>query len=327
MLSNENLGELGEAAIRAIFLRANISSIKPVPDTNGGDLEIYWPETDKENAPLDERPSTRRAFLQIKSTQTDKRQVSLSLSAANKLVGRAVPSFVIAAVFNDSAEVTDVYAFHVGESWTAYILKRMRQCAEKNKSPNKSTVNFGFSKGVKIPHENSYIGLVSFLERIVPTNVDLYIKKKIDFRLECGFDEQRFRIMFKTPSLPINDLIGGLMGDKPLPMTGIREFETRFGISLPSNKIFKGMDKTEISIEPFVTSEVVASISNDADSVSINGVITATDFLPFEHDGWQFRFYNDLISFIVEPNKSFGRITLDAKKIISVSLDFVFIQS
>ncbi|WP_427453078.1 hypothetical protein [Litorimonas sp. WD9-15] len=318
-ISNQNLGELGESTLRAKLLSENIASTKPVPDINGGDLEIYWPEEEPVEISYDKTPSQKRAFLQIKSTNKKHKQVTLSLSSAKKLVDKAEPSFVVAMVFNDSNDLEKIYLFHINEFWIEYILKRLRNCTAKNKSPNKSVINFPFSKGLRANYLTESIGFK--LGKVVTHDLDDYTKKKIEFKKECGYDKSRHQIQFQTAEIELSDLVSGFMGDKPIPVLELQEFENRFGITLPSKGLFGKLSNTEIFVKPSGIEEVSATIEKKDQSVSLQGVITSSDFLPMENEEWQYRFSNSLFTFVSKPNKGEGKFTLNAEIILETLID------
>jgi hypothetical protein len=142
----ERLARFAETSFATLCAAAGALCNESQEDENGWDYLVEFP-ADVAIGPADTHPPAKRAFVQIKSTRTNRPTCSIKLSNALKAAQSRDPWFVILTV--ETRAKPKIYAVHIWESLIEKILKAVRQ-ATIEKAPlhrRRLVINFTESDG------------------------------------------------------------------------------------------------------------------------------------------------------------------------------------
>jgi hypothetical protein len=122
--SIERLSRFAETSFASLCAAAGALCNESQEDENGWDYLVEFP-ADVAIGPADTHPPAKRAFVQIKSTRTNRPTCSIKLSNALRAAQSRDPWFVILTV--ETRARPKIYAVHIWEPLIERILKAVRQ--------------------------------------------------------------------------------------------------------------------------------------------------------------------------------------------------------
>lgn len=249
-MDNRIIGNIGESAIISLCHSVGIVATKPSEDIHGWDLYLEFPKKVDTSLPNDSQPSAIKAKVQVKTTTSRKRKISINVSALEHLVNVQMPAFICFIELKNSIEIENMYLVHIDEEITSKVLKSIRECELNNKKTNKATITIHYKNEHQL-ESNTGVCIQEKIKSYIPNGMKSYISKKNNILEKVGFDEfpNKFTIQFQNISIgDIEDISLGLKdGDLECSITD--STQKRFDIELPDKELPKS-DKVKISVEP-----------------------------------------------------------------------------
>ncbi len=130
-MGDRDVGGLGEARFQGLCRAEGISAEKARIDETGWDFFVDVPcakSVAHGDLPLDLQPSSFCALIQVKSTDRTDRRRGVKLSNWRRLtLNYPIPAFYLIFEFDGELVPQRAYLVHVGEKWTASVLKALRE--------------------------------------------------------------------------------------------------------------------------------------------------------------------------------------------------------
>lgn len=236
MLNADELGEKGESRFREICADAQLICNKSDRDRAGWDFIVEFPfAKGGENEALDSRQAPISCHIQVKTLLEKRDRLQMRLSSAERLAKEKKPSFVYVFRVDANNEFVESFLIHLIDEPLGAILKRLRK---ERASGNLNRIN---NKKVTLAvHRNSVplrptgAALRRALEEACGSDMDAYIRNKSDQLQNLGFDGYRHRVEGVINLENVEEIVDAFLGLKgDIPISDVKSFETRFGISLP----------------------------------------------------------------------------------------------
>ena len=283
------IGRLGKNLVERLLTEQDLVVEKPTPDNFGVDWVVRWPTNYTQIDAYDQAKPAPRIHLQVKATSNGKNNVNLKLSAAHHLVQLNDPCAICAIIFND-VEPEHLVLFHVADKEIDRILARLRKCSLQNKSPNKSTISFNLSKGIRLPVDSN--ALKATLEKMIGEDFQTYSRGKIIHRESAGYDDSWLSIETTICFENEEELKAGFLGESQLNVTEAIFKNTRFdmavietfGNMLPEGApIPTGPYKMTIGMPEENSTELILH-TDDGEVISLFGDMVSTHMINLPND-------------------------------------------
>lgn len=266
-MDNRIIGNIGESAIVSLCHSVGIVATKPSEDIHGWDLYLEFPKKVDTSLPNDSQPSAIKAKIQVKTTTSRKRKISINVSALEHLVNVQMPAFICFIELKNSIEIENMYLVHIDEEITSKVLKSIRECELNNKKINKTTITIHYKNEHKL-ESNTGDCIQKKIKNYIPNGMKSYISEKNNILEKVGFDERPHNLTIQFQGISISDIEDISLGlkDGDLECSITNSTQSRFDIELPDKTLPKS-DKVKISVEPQYIGE--ATISFKASTYAI----------------------------------------------------------
>uniref|UniRef100_UPI0031019856 hypothetical protein n=1 Tax=Neorhizobium sp. EC2-8 TaxID=3129230 RepID=UPI0031019856 len=225
---------MGEIFFDGVANRAGLLVGKIDPDRVGKDrvIEAKLAARD-ETIPFDQRPAPLACSIQIKTILTTTKSIKLSLSVAERLAQTTQPTFICIIRMTEEGDALEMRLVHLLDRPLAKILKRLREEFVKGTTDlNSKSITFNLKDGQKVggaPRD-----LYRALADEIGPDMDDYAAKKTQQKKTLGYVAgQRTSIQATVTTDNLSDLVDGLLGLRPLPLTVFEVADQRFGIKIP----------------------------------------------------------------------------------------------
>src|SRR4051794_3215991 len=124
------IGRLGQTALQAWASQVCITSNPSFHDERGWDafLQISLDQEDEDTAPLDKLPPEISCMVQVKASLSADTSEPINLLNWRRMCTDPIPWFVLAIRIDSQTQVpAEAHLIHVGETWCAKVLKRLRE--------------------------------------------------------------------------------------------------------------------------------------------------------------------------------------------------------
>lgn len=270
-LSNEDLGDKGEVVFRGLCIDTDLTASKSDPDRMGWDflVEDRYPDPDIAT-PLDKRPHPIECKVQVKTIWSDNKEISLTLSAAERLAKSNLPSFVFALSIDADLNLVAMHCFHLLDGHLEHVLKRLRKAtADNSLKINHTQISLSLRKGVSISPDGA--SLRQFIMDACGASADEYHRKKNDQMANLGFSGPRYSGNFKIQAKSELEVAELFLGLRPAKLSTFEASEIRFGIKLPHFAATTGI--ISITPSPVAACKIIIKGRDGAGSISISGAL------------------------------------------------------
>lgn len=277
---SDHIGRIGENFFHNLADKAKLLVGTISPDRIGKDRVIEFELADRDdNQPFDKRLPPLKCAIQIKSVKETTDRVSLSLSVAERLIGDPVATFVAILKVNENDDVTEMRILHLLDEPMAKILKRLRkEYANGIIDLNKCTVSFAIKDAQQVDLNQK--ALKKALQEAIGADIETYASIKAKQRRTVGYDQATrlsLNVTFDVNNL--SELVDGMIGLRPLPLSNVRFFEERFKIKLEDKELFpSNLSNATLRISPF--SEIEGTITLSSNKSDETAELNCEIFLP-----------------------------------------------
>lgn len=229
-LSSDELGQVGEDQFRALCSLARMVCNKTGIDRTGWDFFVEIPSDVSKNADhLDSRPLPPQCLFQVKTIQSSTHNVTLRLSAAERLAKSPLPSFLIVLIAGDD-HIETMHIQHVMGKTAERILKSLRACELRSSlQVNKKEITFSVRSLEKaLPVAPDVLREV--ITKECPADMAEYTKRKFEALRSVGFEASRISGSFCITTNNPSDLQDFLLGRTILEVEAMKTIEHRWGI-------------------------------------------------------------------------------------------------
>lgn len=200
-----------------------------------------------------------QCFVQIKSSDGEKKGVQVKLSNMKRFCDTPLPCFFFFARYNKNSNIESAYLVHINRDIMFQVLKRIRQNDIGKKSPLHKlyfTLNYSNEDEIVLANENA---LKIAIERHIPHGMKKYSEDKLRDLGDVGYNESRYALNFKLDN---NDdymsLISATLGyPTKINVKDVRGWDTRFDINFQMEELTAEQAIIEItSVEVFSTGSI-----------------------------------------------------------------------
>ena len=285
----DEIGRKGEAYFDNIMADTDLLVGRIDPDRVGKDriIETKLALRDEKTS-FDQRPAPLACSIQIKTVMPGTKVVTLSLSVAERFAQSLQPCFIYIIRLDEQRKPIEARAIHIIGDTLAKILKRLRkEFVASTTDLHLKNITFQIKSAKKLGLEGEH--LKAFLQAEIGPDMDSYCSKKGKQKQELGYEPGRpVTINGSFESENLSDIVDGLLGLKPLPMTNVAAHEKRFGIPVPvpTPNLFQPGSLAYIEPEPMSQCTLIIGNPGGKDTVEIvcDVILPATGgSLPAEH--------------------------------------------
>lgn len=232
-ISNEDLGALGEAHFALLCASAGLVANKSDRDQMGWDYLVERRPRNDPSVTLDHRLPATTCRVQVKTIWTrEGGRVSLTLSAAERLVKTGDASFIFVVEVEDRADgPTPVSSMllHVRGEHLTRILERLRGASlEPDAKPlNKQEITFDVGAGKPVIGGRD---LSRSIEEFGGSDAKAYSEGKHAEIEGAGFDGARFKLDFSMVVADADEAADFLLGRRQVELVDMETCELRFGL-------------------------------------------------------------------------------------------------
>ena len=203
---DRDLGELGECTFAKWCASTGIVANSSRIDKNGWDFYLEFPlkTNDFHNAFQD-------CKVQVKSTDHQKRKLSLTLSNLHKLATSLKPCFIVFIEFDREEDPQKVFLVHVDNDLVEKVLKRIHKIklSGEELKLNTRTMQIKYDEKHLLPDTKGKSVKDVLLSYFQPT-YEKYVQLKEEFIRTVGYEEGQLGITFSTDIDLMNNLSLGL---------------------------------------------------------------------------------------------------------------------
>lgn len=262
-MNDIDIGSLGETRFEAWCKEVGITCNKSIEDKEAWDFIIEF-EEDMGSAPttLDESAAGYKCFIQVKASQNESSNKSITLRNWMKMVKNPNPVFIVRIEF-DGIEPKKVYLIHVGEELIRKALEKLRGLTNQQSFMLKRKMNYPFSQNELLKERNGE-SIKNGILSSIPKGMYKYCNDKTHYVETVGYegDEFKFTISLDQESQkPVEELFVDLSLGKhlPIPFTEGEIKTSRFGVYSNIKNIGSGI----LSINPSPTGECILKLKNE----------------------------------------------------------------
>jgi hypothetical protein len=245
-----DLGRMGEDAFSYLCNTTGLIANKAFVDKTGWDFLVEFPVSRNNMVPLDMQQSPIQCKFQIKSTDTNVRKISISLSNLDRLVKDPLPAIYCLFDFNGKNEVQQIYCLHIDDNIMEKTLKELRKIGiDADAKLNKKTINIHFEEKHKLI-EPTGEQLVKVINSFIGNDFAKYIDTKKEKLIKLGFGAKPYGLRFSLNSKEdVVNIVDAYLGiDCKINVSNAEGFTVRFGIEMPDSKV--SAKKAELKISP-----------------------------------------------------------------------------
>lgn len=198
MKYKRDLGKLGESWIDVWCSSSGLIANGSAIDRTGWDYYIEFPFLAERNV-LQLHASAVECKVQVKSTDSNRKYESISLSNIRRLVTAQMPSFFVFLEFDGLENVQRTYVVHVDEAIIKYALERINLViqSEGSEKLNKKTLRIKYDDSHLIEHNNGACFRDALLSH-VKKGMAHYLECKNNILNSVGFDSVVATIRFEV---------------------------------------------------------------------------------------------------------------------------------
>ena len=218
------LARFAETSFASLCAAAGALCNESQEDENGWDYLVEYP-ADVAIGPADTHPPAKRAFVQIKSTRTNRPTCSIKLSNALKAAQSRDPWFVILTV--ETRAKPKIYAVHIWEALIEKMLKAIRQAAIEKAPLHRRRLAINFAE-TDLHTDDLVDWMRATIRSVTPEYSDA--KKRIYETVGYSDGHGKGRLTFAVDNVEqVFDAFLGL--GKQLPISRFTFTPARFGLS------------------------------------------------------------------------------------------------
>jgi hypothetical protein len=261
-MTNDELGEKGEAHFKEICADAGLICNKADRDRAGWDfvIDFKFPDKTASTVTLEGRKAPLSCHVQLKTVLENTDAIEMRLSSAERLAKELKPSFVYVFKVDKDGGYSSAYLIHLRGEALAAILKRLRKESVSGEKPiNKLTISMALSKyGTKI--EPTGEALHKAISELCGDDMHAYANAKNEELENLGFSEHPYSMTLVMPG-GWDEMVDMFLGDKPSgKVLSFDIKETRFGIERP---IVRDGETAKLEFKPKANDECVIVVRSD----------------------------------------------------------------
>ncbi|MEQ6888758.1 hypothetical protein ABE957_08760 [Halomonas sp. CS7] len=247
-----DLGNVGEADFKKWCHQADLAVNVAFVDKTGWDFIVEFP-LESSLAIRDIHTSPIQCKVQVKSTKSRRRKLSIELSNLKRLATDPKPAFIVFIEYDEDDEAESAYLVHFDEELVSRVLKRLHEIeqGEEVKKLNETTMTVKYGEQNKMEFANGR-SLKKEILSCVSGRLDDYVEKKLMHLKTCGYESGAGKLTFKANcGEDLNSLVEMSLGLRDqVEISNVIGFEERFGI--PAKQPFTNEDRgfLSLSVEP-----------------------------------------------------------------------------
>ena len=233
---SRNLGTMGEDAFRNWCSKVGLSAVSSQPDRMGWDFIVEFDDPPIAGVPRDRQNTSKKALIQIKSTDRKENAARAKLSALKRLVDTTLPSFILHLSFDGKNEPVRTRLLHIGEDQIEEVLGTVRAAESKGRTDFHNILKaLPLSGANELKTDGSEI--LEELWEAIPADMAAYASEKSRHIKTCGFNEKSITAGFSIEGAAGEEALVDLMigSSKSLAVSNFRVALSRFGFSLPAD--------------------------------------------------------------------------------------------
>lgn len=230
-----DIGRAGEAVIEGWCALSGITANKSHTDRHGWDLLFEMGPLSNISSAHGLHESNIECKVQVKTTDTQKKTVSVELSNLRAMATTTLPSFYILLELAGGHTPKSVHLLHIDDGHCEKILKRVRAETTKPEKPNlhKKTMSIDFTKGVELNPLNGDSLREAILKFVTPSQSS-YVVHKQQFLQSAGFDKNSYEVSFTIDTTNTERFVDMLLGSNAAVQAhAIQASVKRFGVKEP----------------------------------------------------------------------------------------------
>ena len=230
-----DIGRAGEAVIEGWCALSGITANKSHTDRHGWDLLFEMGPFSDIGSAHGLHESNIECKVQVKTTDTQKKTVSVELSNLRAMATTTLPSFYILLELAGGDTPKSVHLLHIDNEHCEKILKRVRIETTKPEHPklHKKTMSIDFAKGVELKPLNGDSLREAILKFVTPSQSS-YVVQKQRFLNSVGFEKNSYEVSFTIDATNTKLFVDMLLGgNAAVQAYGIQASVKRFGVKEP----------------------------------------------------------------------------------------------
>ena len=291
-LSATDLGRIGEKTFSAACSKLGITCNPSTEDDNGWDFLIEWP-SQPHGGSADTVPDRFRALVQIKTTKSKKSVANLKLSAALSLTKAALPAFIMIVRVNSDGDPVSFGLVHIWKAEIGRTLAAVRRAERDGKALHRQKISYRSDR----IFDDATLAIGAMHADMAAEYPD-YSSTKTAFGKDAGYDAMasEMKVTFDLDSQ--DDVIDWSLGlGEGLPVRKLDAWTTRFGVTLPDNRLSGSSGR--IFIEPTGRAATLQFRLPDGSSFSESVEVIASALPGLPSDKQRFRVKCDLFDFVI----------------------------
>ncbi|MGP3592639.1 hypothetical protein [Vagococcus sp. WN89Y] len=203
-------------------------------DSAGWDSFVEFPLPSHTSLTMQQPTQPIQCMVQIKSTDKNKKSVSVKLSNLKRFCESHLPCFFFFAEYGNDINPVAIYLVHIDREWIFKILKKVRECEVSQASNlHKKMMSVTYSDKDKIS-EYSGAALKRKIESYVQDGMGAYASKKLELLKTLGYENGILDLSFDLASKDdLKAIVKASLGyDNEVNITNIRGWDKRFGIKI-----------------------------------------------------------------------------------------------
>ncbi|MFW2342014.1 hypothetical protein [Brevundimonas sp.] len=250
---------------------AGASVQKVSEDDNGYDLIVEFPPQVETAFPDTDEPLTR-CLIQVKSTQSRRKNTRVKLSNALKFAKDELPCFVVLVTYpSASLDYERIYLRHIWTTDMATALEKARLCSSEASPLNKRHISVNFNDSERVDSE-----LSNRIITEITRQGTKYGERKKQIRdslgYEDGWGDGHFILAQGHDQQDLQDLLLGRRDE--LPIDSFTITEKRFGV--PGATRSGGAGKLTVKVEPRARCVITLQRRGSQEQLSWTGGIFAS---------------------------------------------------
>lgn len=239
-IPNDDLGEWGEVQFRKLCVEGRLVANKAKRDKMGWDFIVEEPPgASTPSLPLDQRPNGLACRVQVKAHwRQDDDRFEMTLSAAERLVKDAGPSFVVVLTAevgdgDDDLKLVDAHLIHMLDDNLERVLKRLRESHADVKAKPLTKQKISYSPKIAgeqfLPKGSA---LRDALVKCCGLDPQTYIERKRMQLKTLGYTSGQYQLKTEIAANDIDQLVEMLLGLRPAPIEKLETNDVRFGVPI-----------------------------------------------------------------------------------------------
>jgi hypothetical protein len=240
-------------------------------DAAGWDVFVEFPLNSHLNILNIKTSQAIQCLTQVKSTDSNKKSVSVKLSNLKRFCDTPLPCFFFFAEYEKGINPTAIYLVHFDKDRIFDVLQRLRECEVHGENKlNKKTMTVKYDESHRIDIFDG-IALKECIESYIPNGMGEYAKEKTQHLEELGYEENKYKMIFKlSEQTDYSSLVMASLGyENQINIKDIFSWDNRFGIGFPISEL--SADNAVITfsnVEPH--SHGIISFDDECDTLSFS---------------------------------------------------------